>query len=148
MECIIRLATNADIAAMHAIRLAVRENRLAEAGIISLDSYQPYVDDRAVWVAVAAGRIAGFAALVAAGASVWALFVDPAAEGLVIGRALHRHLLAAAATRDLRRLHLTTSPGTRAADFYRAAGWMESGMTDGELRFTRSVPDPARPVRP
>lgn len=73
---------------------------------------------------------------------VWALFVDPVAQGRGIGRALHRRMLRWAREQGPGRLSLSTEDGSRAADFYRKAGWTQVGMkADGELLFERSAAD-------
>jgi len=136
----IRAARAADIEAMHALRLRVTENRLADAGRVTKASYPPYLAQSGAWVAETEQGIAGFAILDVAGASIWALFVAPEAEGMGIGRALHRRLLGSAIERGLRRLCLSTAPGTRAELFYREAGWTETGMTaTGELGFEKDL---------
>ncbi|MDQ3143978.1 MAG: GNAT family N-acetyltransferase [Pseudomonadota bacterium] len=141
MTLLLRLATAADVPPMHAIRLAVRENRLSDANTIGEHSYLPYVEQGAAWVATTQGRIAGFAALDLRQATVWALFVDPDCEGLGVGRALHERLIAAAASKGLTRLQLTTSPGTRAEHFYRRSGWMPVEIAEaGEIRFELNLP--------
>ena len=128
----IRLAAASDIAAMHRIRLAVRENRLADGSAIGEDAYVPFVAAGSAWVAEANNGIVGFAALDFGRGRVWALFVAPGSEGAGIGRALHDRLVAQAS----RPLWLTTSPGTRAETFYERAGWRRAGVTSqGELRF-------------
>lgn len=120
----IRTATIADVPAMHAIRLAVRENRLSDPARITEASYLPYVDAGSVQVAIdAAGRVVGFAAIDRGAGSVWALFVDPAAEGQGVGRALHDAMIARAAREGIARLWLSTATGTRAEQFYLRAGW-------------------------
>ncbi len=67
---------------MHRIRLAVRENRLSDPDRISENDYLPFVNAGSAWVALTELGLVGFAALVAGEASVWALFVDPEAEGV------------------------------------------------------------------
>jgi GNAT superfamily N-acetyltransferase len=87
-------------------------------------------------LAEAPAGVLGFAALDVVEESVWALFVDPCAEGLGLGRALHQRVLASAQERGIRRLTLSTEPGTRAARFYKRAGWTEAGITPaGEAAF-------------
>lgn len=136
----IRAAAVTDIPDMHAIRLAVRENQLSDSGGVGQGSYVPFVKAGSAWVAVAGGRIVGFAVLDVGRASVWALFVDPDAEGLGVGRALHAEMIKAASVRGIASLTLTTSPGTRAERFYRASGWSVVGSTEsGELRMERPV---------
>lgn len=123
---------------MHRIRLAVIENRLASERAVTEASYARFLD--ATFVAEEAGGIVGFAALDLPNGGVWALFVDPAAEGRGSGGALHEALIAAAAGAGLERLWLTTAPATRAARFYQSRGWTPAGTTgDGEIRFERSL---------
>ena len=136
----IRPATARDIAAMHALRMKVRENRLSDPARVTEASYRPYVDGHDAWVAEGDAGLAGFAVLAAGTGSVWALFVDPEAEGRGAGSALHQRLLHAACARGLSRLSLTTAGGTRAERFYINAGWQRRGFTkDGELRLERAI---------
>jgi GNAT superfamily N-acetyltransferase len=118
----LRPAREADIPRLMEIRAAVRENRLVSLTIGPAD-YGPYIADGRCWVRERAGRIQGFAALDAEAASVWALFVDPDAEGDGVGRALLDRLVAEARRRGLRTLTLETDAGTRAERFYLKAGW-------------------------
>jgi hypothetical protein len=74
-----RPARESDIPRLIEIRAAVRENRLTSA-TIGPDDYGPYVGDGRCWV-WDEGRVLAFAALDAETAAVWALFVDPVAEG-------------------------------------------------------------------
>ena len=137
---LIRPAVVADMPAMHVIRMAVRENRLSDPGSISEEYFVSLIDAGTVWVAMAATGMVGFAAIDAARASLWALFVDPDAEGLGVGRALHATLIETARERRIPRLTLTTSPGTRAERFYRTNGWTVLGGTDsGKLRMERQL---------
>jgi GNAT superfamily N-acetyltransferase len=136
----IRSARSADIEAMHALRLRVRENSLSDPGRVTEESYGPYVAAGSAWLAETERGLGGFAVLDPAGASVWALFVAPEAEGRGIGGALLDRLLAEARARGLRRLSLQTDPGTRAERFYTAAGWTKAGTsTTGELSFEKEV---------
>lgn len=135
-----RVATHADIPDMHRIRLSVIENRLSDPGSINLDSYRPFVDASAAWVFDHGGKIVGFAAMDQQEANVWALFVDPDAEGKGVGKALHEELLGWGRQCGLDEIWLTTTPGTRAEQFYRAMGWSAAGFAaNGEVRFTRAI---------
>lgn len=118
----LRVARAADIPRLVEIRAAVRENRL-HGVVIGSEAYRPYVDDARCWVWEKGAAVQGFAALDAEAASIWALFVDPATEGLGIGSALLDAAIAEARRRGLARLILETDQGTRAEAFYRAAGW-------------------------
>lgn len=134
-------AAIADIPAMHAIRLAVRENRLTNPALVTEQSYVRYIEDGSTWVALRPDRIlVGFAALDRSDASVWALFVHPDEEGAGIGMALHDALLDEARRLGIGVLRLVTAPGTRAERFYRRAGWAMIGRSEsGEVRLRRSV---------
>jgi GNAT superfamily N-acetyltransferase len=133
----IRLARANDIPRLVEVRAAVRENRLADPASIAAADYLPYVADGRCWVWEADGEAAGFAALDAGGASVWALFVEPAAEGRGGGRALMERLLEEARRRGLAELRLTTEAGSRAERFYRQSGWEGVGEDSHGSRIMR-----------
>lgn len=138
MSFTIRPAASSDVPAMHAVRSKVRENRLSDRAGITEASYLPYIAAGSVWVAETDAGVAGFAALSVTDASVWALFVDPDAEGVGIGRALHNHMLEWAREQGIRLLSLSTEEGSRAAHFYDRAGWTRAGITtDGEAVFEK-----------
>jgi len=125
---------------MHAVRTRVRENRLSAPVRVTEASYLPYIAAGSCWVAEMGARIAGFAALDAHNATIWALFVDPSAEGTGIGRALHGRMLEWALERGLRCLSVHTEDGSRAAHFYKRAGWKRMGITlEGEVLFKKML---------
>lgn len=120
----VRRAYRSDISAMHSIRLGVHENQLSDRTRVTEADYGPLLDGHGRgWVAEAQGAILGFVIVSAKDRKLWALFVDPHAEGRGVGRALHNALLAWAADSGLSSLRLTTDRGTRAERFYKAAGW-------------------------
>lgn len=136
MPITVRPAVTADIADMHRIRLSVRENRLTDPARVTLASYEPFVAAGDALVTVQGGEVLGFAALDAEAASIWALFVDPAAEGSGIGRSLLAALCTRARERGLGELRLTTAEGSRAQLFYSNAGWTDVGRAaNGEIVF-------------
>jgi GNAT superfamily N-acetyltransferase len=121
---------------MHAIRMAVVENRLSNPDRVTLLSYAPYVTAGSAWVAEANEHVLGFAAVDLMSRSIWALFVAPRAEGRGIGLALHEVMLRYALDRGMADLHLSTARGTRAERFYAEAGWQEVGAdSDGQVRL-------------
>jgi GNAT superfamily N-acetyltransferase len=138
----LRAATPADIPGMQRIRLAVRENRLGDPTRVTTADYARYVGDRgASWVAERDGRLAGFGIADRRSQSLWALFVDPACEGLGIGRALLGRLTACLFDSGAGRINLSTEPGTRAERLYLAAGWTRVGtLPNGEAWLVRSRP--------
>ncbi len=142
MQAILRPSSVDDIPAMHRVRVSVRENRLSDPAQIAERDYLAFVQAGTAWVAELAGEVVGFAALDATTGTVWALFVDPEAEGAGIGRALHDNMIGWARELKLRRLSLSTAPGTRAELFYVAAGWVRDGSaSSGEVLFRMSLPD-------
>jgi GNAT superfamily N-acetyltransferase len=88
------------------------------------------------WVATAGGRMLGFAIADLRSQSVWALFVDRAAEGRGIGRRLHEVMVEWLFQCGARAITLGTDAGTRAERFYRTAGWQHIGAdARGEAQF-------------
>ena len=136
----IRVAGIEDIAAMHAIRLAVRENALSDPSKVRPSDYERYLTTRGRgWVHVLDGAITGFAIADADARSVWALFVTPEFEGRGIGRRLHDVMVDWLFRSSSGTVWLTTEPGTRAARMYAGSGWQHVGETaSGEWRFERS----------
>lgn len=141
-----RLATEADIPAMSAIRLAVTENRLRDPGRVTLAMYRDYLGRLGrSWVCEDDGAIAGFASADRAQGSIWALFIDPAREGKGIGKRL-----LALAVEDLfeqghEQIVLSTGADTRADIFYESQGWERGKMKDDievqySLRRAREQP--------
>ncbi len=118
-----------DVPAAHVIRLAVRENRLSDPSVVTEQDYHDFLTrDTMSWVCELDGELAGFVMVDVEKCNLWALFVAPEHEGKGIGRALHETMITAYLKhRDV--LRLTTAPETRAAQFYRKAGYTEQGRT-------------------
>jgi GNAT superfamily N-acetyltransferase len=133
-----RTATDADIGAMSVIRLAVTENRLRDPSRITRAMYVDYLERLGQsWVCEADGVIAGFACADKSDASVWALFVDPAHEGLGIGKRLLALVTDYLFALGHPRIALSTSAHTRADRFYAAQGWERGAPTnDVEVPYT------------
>lgn len=132
----LRQAQRGDIAAMHRVRMAVRENVLRST-VITEEHYVPAIETLGRgWVVEADGKIVGFAIGNAETGNIWALFVDPEHEGRGHGRALHDAMVEWLFSRGLRHLWLGTDPDTRAERFYRAAGWRYTGRAaNGESLY-------------
>lgn len=132
-----RLALSADIPALAEVRFAVRENVLRNRALVTEADYQEYLTRRGRgWVAETAGRVVGFAIADTLEHSVWALFVHPNFDGQGIGKTLHRLMLDWYFSQTGHAIWLSTSPGTRAEEFYRRQGWQATGRTgSGEVRF-------------
>lgn len=138
---LVRRATAEDIAAMMELRLQVRENQLSHPGQVTAEDCRPYVERGHMWVWEEDGQILGLSASNCATGWIWALFVRPGHEGRGIGRALFAAACDALHRAGVRHMRLSTDPDTRAARFYRAAGWRETGRTpEGELIFECAAP--------
>lgn len=137
----LRQATSSDIAGMHRVRLAVRENRLTDPGRITASDYVTAIDALGRgWVAESDGVVVAFAVGYASG-NIWALFVHPDHEGRGHGRALHSQMVAWLWSLGLERLWLTTAPGSRAEGFYRSLGWRPLGnVAGGDVGFELDRP--------
>jgi GNAT superfamily N-acetyltransferase len=137
----VRAAVAGDIPALLALRASVRENPPSLVDPVTAADVLDFMRHSTVWVWQEGGRILGFSAGDREYGQVWALFVDPGHEGRGIGSALLVLACRCVAAAGFRRATLTTGAGTRAAGFYRRAGWVEAGETEeGELILERRLP--------
>jgi GNAT superfamily N-acetyltransferase len=128
---VLRQAQREAIAAMHRVRLAVRENRLTSAAINEAH-YLPAIEQYGRgWVIERQGQVVAFAVGNAQNGNIWALFVEPAHEGRGYGKHLHEAMVEWLWSQGVSRLWLTTEPGTRAQRFYESAGWRSVGEANG-----------------
>jgi GNAT superfamily N-acetyltransferase len=136
----LRLARLADIEAMHAVRLAVRENRLSDPAKVTPEHYRAMLQEHGRgWVHEIDGKVVAFAVGDHRRRNIWALFVAPGFEGRGIGRALHERMVQWLFSRSAEPLWLCTEPNTRAERFYAKAGWQTRGAgRNGEVRFELS----------
>ena len=126
---VLRQASVTDIAAMHRVRLSVRENRLIFSVITERD-YRKHLEELGRgWVVEIQGEIVGFAIANATDGNVWALFVHPDHERKGHGRRLHDVMVSWLWEQGALKLWLTTDPDTRAQGFYEAAGWSVMGFS-------------------
>jgi GNAT superfamily N-acetyltransferase len=139
---LLRQATVADIAAMHRVRLTVRENVLSNPARVTEAHYLAAINERGRgWVIEAKGEIVAFAFGDATDGSIWALFVDLGHEGKGYGKQLQAVMLDWLWAQGLQRLWLTTARGSRAEQFYGMTGWQAAGITpDGDARFEMDRP--------
>jgi GNAT superfamily N-acetyltransferase len=141
-DLVIRDAGYEDIAAMHRIRMAVKENILTNPGLVKNEDYVKYISSpNKGWVCMADDKLAGFAIVNREAGNVWALFVDPVFERIGIGRLLHNQMIEWYFKQTDQPLGLSTEPGTRAENFYRKAGWTYSGPYGSrEIKFELNPP--------
>lgn len=133
----IREALITDIPQIQVVRNAVKENMLPDPALVSDEDCREFMFDRGKgWVCEINGSIAGFAIADLKEDNIWALFIDPDFEKKGIGRQLHDVMLDWYFAQGKEHVWLGTAPNTRAADFYRKAGWKETGMHGTkELKF-------------
>ena len=136
----LRRAVRADLPRLFEIRNAVGENRLAESWDDFVRIGGSFVDRDLTWVWARGPEILGFAAVDPRRGAIEVLYVDPAAEGQGIGRALLARCCDDLRTAGHRMASLTTAPGTRAERFYRAGGWSRQGVTaNGDLLLVKPL---------
>ncbi len=140
---IIREAQISDIPQLMIIRLAVKENVLSNPALVPAADYETYLTKRGKgWLYETNGNAVGFSVVDLMGNNVWALFVNPDNEGKGIGKQLHDEMLRWYFNQTKETIWLGTEPGTRAAMFYRNAGWADKGMRkNGEIRFEMTFDD-------
>lgn len=139
----LRPTTVHDIHAMHAVRLAVRENALSDETRVRPEHYRALLRESGRgWVHEESDKVVAFGIADHANRNIWALFVAPRSEGRGIGRALLEVMGTWLFEQSPAPLWLTTGRNTRAERFYRAAGWRAVGSaTVGEIRFELSAGD-------
>jgi GNAT superfamily N-acetyltransferase len=125
-----------DINGLHRVRLSVKENILHTPSLVTENDYRKFLTAEGKgWLCELNNEINGFAIVDHIRKNVWALFVDPSFERLGIGKSLHRLMLDWYFVNYQEALWLSTAAGTRAERFYHKAGWKESGMINGEVKF-------------
>lgn len=109
---------------------------LSDPALVPDKDVEDYIINRGKgWVAETGSKIIGFSIVSITDKNVWALFMDPEFAGNGIGRQLHDIMLDWYFSKTNETLWLGTSPGTRAEQFYRIAGWKEAGMHGNEIKF-------------
>ncbi len=138
-----REAKIADIKGLYSVRLSVNENKLPDPGFITEKEYEKYLTYHGKgWLCEVDEEVVGFAIIGLAQRNIWALFVHPDHEGKGIGKKLHDMMLEWYFDQTHQTVWLGTGPNTRAEDFYRKAGWKETGRrSNGEIRFELSAED-------
>lgn len=138
---IYRTAITADIPEIMRVRFAVKENVLSNPALVTDADCEDYINRRGRgWVCETENKIVGFAIADLQDHNIWALFVEPGYDGKGIGKRLHNDMLDWYFSQTNHTVWLSTSPGTKAAQFYRKAGWMQTGFTkSGEIKFEMTV---------
>ncbi len=139
----IREALLEDIPQIQIVRNTVKENMLSNPNLVTDDDCKKFMFERGKgWVCEINEQIVGFAIADLKENNIWALFLHPNFEKQGIGKKLHHIMLNWYFTNTKTTVWLGTAPFTRAADFYRKAGWKEVGINgEKELKFEMSYKD-------
>ena len=134
---IFREAQVTDISQIQIVRNAVKENTLSDPALVPDADVEDYITRRGKgWVCEINNRIVGFSIVSIIDKNVWALFIQPGFEKKGIGRQLHDNMMNWYFSQTNVPIWLSTTPGTRAEQFYRKAGWTEMGTHGkGEIKF-------------
>ena len=141
IKAALREATRADLAGIWRVRYAVVENTLVPGRIEDDEVIAQLEHSGRGWVVEEDGGIVAFAIGDAKGANVWALFVDPRAEGRGHGSLLHDTMVEWLWTNGLDTLWLSTGSDTKARFFYERRGWRctgSSGRSQVRLELTNA----------
>ncbi|MFL5811271.1 MAG: GNAT family N-acetyltransferase [Flavisolibacter sp.] len=140
---IFREATVADIQQIQVVRNSVKENMLSDPNLVTDEECKEFITVRGKgWVCEADNMIVGFSIADLRENNIWALFVRPEYEGKGIGKILHKLMLDWYFSQSKESVWLGTDPDSRAALFYRKAGWKETGMHGKkEIRFEMNKSD-------
>src|SRR5689334_3024795 len=117
-----------DIEQIQRVRNSVRENTLSDPGLITDKDCEEFLTKRGKgWVCIIDDQIVGFAIADLVENNIWALFVHPEFERRGIGRQLHDIMVDWYFSQTQTKVWLGTAPNTRAENFYKKAGWIETG---------------------
>jgi GNAT superfamily N-acetyltransferase len=126
---IFREAEIKDIPQIQVVRNAVTENTLSNPDLVPDKDVEDYMINRGKgWVCEIDKTIVGFAIVSVTDNNVWALFIQPGYDKKGIGKKLHDDMMDWYFNQTSTTIWLGTSPGTRAEQFYRKAGWAEVGI--------------------
>ncbi|CAN5669449.1 hypothetical protein BH10BAC3_BH10BAC3_35790 [soil metagenome] len=129
MNLVFREALISDIPQIQEVRHSVKENTLSDPLLVTDDNCKKYITERGKgWVCEQDKKIVGFAIADLEGSNIWALFVRPENEKNQIGKRLHDTMLEWYFSSTTTTVWLSTSPCTRAEQFYKHRGWKEAGM--------------------
>lgn len=138
---IFREARILDIPQIQIVRHAVKENILSDPNLVTDQDCLDYLTIRGKgWVCEVENQIVGFAIADLQDNNIWALFLKPEFEKQGIGRQLHNTMLDWYFSQKTDTVWLSTTPGTRADQFYRKCGWTETGIYGtSQIKFEMTI---------
>ncbi|HMQ49374.1 MAG TPA: GNAT family N-acetyltransferase [Saprospiraceae bacterium] len=133
----IREANIGDIEQVQLIRNLVKENKLSNPSLVTDEHCRLFITERGKgWVCEKDNQIIGFSIVDMEDHNIWALFVHPDFHKQGVGRRLHDIMLDWYFSQTDQTVWLGTEPNTRAAAFYKKAGWSAVGTySNGEIKF-------------
>ncbi len=132
----LRRAIPADLPRIYEVRGGTAENQLNDRLLVTEAEVAWYMAHAIFLVSEDDGGVQGFTCVNHQTGYVWALFVIDGAQGRGHGTALLDAAMARLREAGHRQAFLTTDGETRAAAFYRAKGWQETGVNmAGEIVF-------------
>lgn len=138
---LLRRVTADDFPRLYAIWTAVDEHRFRDDWETFAATAMRFMTRGRTWVwSDVGGIIHGFAAAAPASGEIEAIYVHPDAQSRGIGRALLRKCCDDLLRRGHRHAWLVTSPGTKAEQIYRDAGWLPDGSEpSGAVRLRKRL---------
>lgn len=124
----VRRATEADLPRIREVRHGTAENRLTDPSLLTDAEVAWYLNEAIFLVSEDEEGLQGFACANHQTGYVWALFVIDGAHGRGHGTALLDHAIETLRGAGHRQAFLHTGPDTRAARFYHAKGWRQTGI--------------------
>ena len=124
----LRPATRLDLPRIDQVRHGTAENRLEDPSRVTPAEVEWYLNEAIFLVSEDDAGIQGFACANHQTGYVWALFVIDSAHGRGHGSALLDAVIERLRRAGHRQAFLTTGKGTKAAAFYRARGWVQTGL--------------------
>lgn len=132
-----------DIRQIQIVRNSVKENTLSHPDLVSDKDCEAFLFERGKgWVCETENQIVGFAIADLKDDNIWALFIHPDFEKQGIGKKLHDIMLDWYFKQSKDKVWLGTAFNTRAEQFYRKAGWKETGLHGTkEIKFEMTSND-------
>ena len=124
----LRQATTLDLPRISEVRHGTAENRLEDPSLVTLAEVEWYLNEAIFLVSEDDAAIQGFTCANHQTGYVWALFVIDGAQGRGHGTALLNEVIARLRKAGHRQAFLTAGKDTKAAAFYRARGWAQTGV--------------------
>lgn len=125
----LRAAVYSDLPRIHLVRHGTTENRLSDPARVTEDEIRWYMDEAIFFVTEDDAGVQAFVCANHQTGCIWALFVRDEAQGRGHGTALLEAALARLRAAGHQQSYLSTDPNTKAEKFYKARGWIPTGIS-------------------